>query len=81
MAGIGFELQKVFDIHSKVNFLDSSLFFYLIDIKELLHKIDITYNKFNEPHFHYTNKISNISKHSKLIGYWQSELYFNDYNE
>jgi len=77
----GFELQKVFDIHSKVNFLDSSLFFYLIDIKELLHKIDITYSKFNEPHFHYTNKISNISKHSKLNGYWQSELYFKDYTE
>lgn len=77
----GFELQKVFDIHSKVNFLDSSLFFCLINVKELLHKIDITYSKFNEPHFHYTNKILNISKHSKLNGYWQSELYFKDYTE
>ena len=75
----GFELQNVFDIYSKVKFLDNPLDFYLINFKEILHKIDFTYKKFNEPHYHYTKMISNVSKHSKLNGYWQSELYFQNY--
>lgn len=75
----GFELQNVFDIYSKVKFLDNPLNFYLINFKEILHKIDFTYKKFNEPHYHYTKMISNVSKHSKLNGYWQSELYFQNY--
>ena len=75
----GFELQKVFNIYSKVKFLDNTLVFCLINLKEILHKIDFTYTKFNEPHFHYTNRILDVSKHTKINGYWQSELYFKDY--
>ncbi len=77
----GFELQKVFDIYAKVKFLENPSFFRLINFKEIINKIDITYTKFNEPHYHYTNKILNIPKHTKLNGYWQSELYFKDYSE
>tara|TARA_A100001015_G_C15014196_1_gene724688 strand:+ start:761 stop:1615 length:855 start_codon:yes stop_codon:yes gene_type:complete len=75
----GFELQKVFDIYSKVKLLDNRSFFGLINFKEIIDKIDFTYTKFNEPHYHYTKEILDISKHSKLNGYWQSELYFKDY--
>lgn len=75
----GFELEKVFDIYLKVKFLNNPLKFNLINFKEILNKIDITYSKFNEPHFQYSNKILDISSHSKLNGYWQSELYFQEY--
>ena len=72
----GFELQKVFDIYSKVNFLNNPVNFGFLNFKEILNNINITFHTFNEPHFHYTNKILNIPKHSVLNGYWQSELYF-----
>ena len=75
----GFELQKVFDIYSKVNILNNPANFSFTNIKEFLNKIDITYSKFKEQHFHYTNEIQNIPKHSLLNGYWQSELYFKNY--
>ena len=74
----GFELQKVFDIYSKVNFLNNPVNFGFLNFKEILNNINITFHTFNEPHFHYTNKILNIPKHSVLNGYWQSELYFED---
>ena len=75
----GFELQKVFDIYSKVDFLNNPVKFGLINFKEILNNIDITFHIFKEPHFHYTNKILDIPQHSILNGYWQSELYFEDY--
>ena len=75
----GFELQNVFDIYSKVNILNNPANFSFTNIKEFLNKIDITYSKFKEQHFHYTNEILNIPKHSLLNGYWQSELYFKNY--
>ena len=75
----GFELQNVFDIYSKVNILNNPANFSFTNIKEFLNKIDITYSKFKEQHFHYTNEILNIPKHSLLNGYWQSELYFKSY--
>ena len=75
----GFELQKVFDILSKVDFLNHPINFGSINFKEILNNIDITFHNFKEPHFHYTAKILDIPKHSLLNGYWQSELYFEDY--
>jgi hypothetical protein len=77
----GFELQKVFDICSKVNFLNNPINFRPINFKEILNNINITFHTFKEPHFHYTNKILDIPKHSILNGYWQSELYFKDYSQ
>ena len=77
----GFELQKVFDIYSKVSFLNNPLNSKFINIKEILNKIDITFYSFKEPHFHYTPKILSIPKHSILNGYWQSELYFKNYTQ
>ena len=77
----GFELQKVFDIYSKVDFLNNPVNFGFINFKEILNNIDITFHTFKEPHFNYTNKILDIPKHSTLNGYWQSELYFKDYTQ
>ena len=37
------------------------------------------YEIFDEPHFHYSPKILDISDHSFIRGYWQSQLYFKDY--
>jgi hypothetical protein len=48
---------------------------------EILNNVDITFHNFKEPHYHYTNKILDIPKHSLLNGYWQSELYFKDYTQ
>jgi hypothetical protein len=75
----GFELEKVFNIYSKVNFLNNTLSFKSINFKEILNKFDRTFQTYNEPHFHYTPKILNIPKRSFLKGYWQSELYFKDF--
>ena len=75
----GFELEKVFNIYSKVSFLNKVLSFKSINFKEILNKIDKTFYNFKEPHFHYTPNILSIPKHSFLDGYWQSELYFKDY--
>ena len=75
----GFELQKVFDVYTKVKFLNNPLRFRFINFKEVLNKIDITYHNFNELQFQYTDKILDIPKHTKLNGYWQSELYFKGY--
>ena len=77
----GFELEKVFDIYSKVDFLNNPVNFGFINFKEILNNIDITFHNFKEPHYHYTNKILNIPKRSLLNGYWQSELYFKDYTQ
>ena len=77
----GFELQNVFDIYSKVNFLNKPLGSKFINIKELLNKIDRTFHTFEEPHFQYTPKILSIPKHTILNGYWQSELYFKNYTQ
>ena len=77
----GFELQKVFDICSKVNFLNNPINFGFINFKEILNNVDITFHNFKEPHYHYTNKILDIPKRSLLNGYWQSELYFKDYTQ
>ena len=75
----GFQLQNVFDIYSRVNFLDNPANFKFINFKEILNKIDISYYTFKEPHFHYTSKIFDIPKHSYINGYWQSEQYFKSY--
>jgi len=77
----GFELQKVFDINSKVDFLNNPVNFGFINFKEILNNIDITFHTFKEPHFHYTHKILDIPKHSIIKGYWQSELYFENYTQ
>jgi hypothetical protein len=77
----GFELEKVFDIYSKVSFLNKALSFKSVNFKEILNKIDITFYNFKEPHFHYTSNILDIPKHSFLDGYWQSELYFKNYSK
>ena len=77
----GFELQEVFDICSKVNFLNNPINFGFINFKEILNNVDITFHNFKEPHYHYTNKILDIPKRSLLNGYWQSELYFKDYTQ
>ena len=75
----GFELNKVFDIFSRVSILNNDFSFRSFNFKEFLNKIDITYQIFNEPHFNYTPEITNISDHCFLKGYWQSENYFKDY--
>ena len=75
----GFELQKVFNIYSKVSILNNPVNFTFINFKEILNKIDITYSNFKEQHFHYTHEILDIPKHCRLNGYWQSELYFKNY--
>jgi len=75
----GFELQKIFNIYSKVSFLNKALSFKSINFMEILNKVDTTFYNFKEPHFHYTSNILNLPKHSFLDGYWQSELYFNEY--
>lgn len=75
----GFELDKVFDIYSKVSFLDKNLSQNFYNIKNILDKININSFKFKEPHFHYTPKILNVPKNTFLDGYWQSEKYFKDY--
>ena len=75
----GFELEKIFNIYSKVSFLNKPLSFRSMSFKEILNKIDVTFYNFKEPHFHYTETILDIPKHSFLDGYWQSENYFKDY--
>ena len=75
----GFELQKVFNIYSKVSILNNPENFTFINFKEILSKIDITYSNFKEQYFHYTNEILDVPKHCRLNGYWQSELYFKSY--
>ncbi len=77
----GFELDEVFNIYSKVNFLNKQLSFKSINLKEVLNIFDKSYYNFKEPHYHYSNNIFNIPKHSFLDGYWQSELYFRDYGQ
>ena len=77
----GFQLQYVFDIYSKVKFLNNPANFRFLNFKEILNKINISYHKFKEPHFHYAHEMLNIPKHSLLNGYWQSELYFNSYSQ
>ena len=66
----GFQLQYVFDIYSKVNFLNNPANFRFLNLKEILNKINIRNHKFKEPHFHYTHDILNIPKHSFLEGCW-----------
>ena len=75
----GFELDKVFNIYTKVNFLDKNLGTEFFNIKNFLDKININFYTFKEPHFHYTSKILDIPNNCLLDGYWQSELYFKDY--
>ncbi len=77
----GFELQKVFDIYSKVSILNNPVNFTFLNFKEIFNNIDITYSNFKEQHFHYTYEIQDIPKHSLLNGYWQSELYFKSYTQ
>ena len=77
----GFQLQDVFEIYSKVDFLNNPVNFRFINFKEILNKIGIGYHKFKEPHFHYAHEIHSIPKHSLLNGYWQSELYFKNYSQ
>lgn len=77
----GFELDKVFNIFSKVVFLNKPLSIKSISLEEILIKFDKTFYNFKEPHFHYTPNILNIPNHSFLDGYWQSELYFNEYEK
>lgn len=67
----GFELEKVFNVYSKVNFLKKDLTFRKINFGKYLSKIDFTLKTFNEPHYHYTSKILNISKHTFIKGYWK----------
>ena len=75
----GFELNKVFDIFKRVSFLNNDFSFRSFKLKEFLNKIDTTYQTFNEPHFNYTPDITKISDHCFLKGYWQSEKYFQEY--
>ena len=75
----GFELENIFNIYSKVSFLNRPLSFKSVNFKEILNKVDVTFYNFKEPHFHYDPGILDIPKHSFLDGYWQSELYFRDY--
>ena len=58
----GFELQNVFDIYSKVNFLNKPLSFKFTSIKEILNKIDKTFHTFEEPDFQYTSKILTLDR-------------------
>ena len=77
----GFELQKVFDIYSKVSILNNPEKSSFTSFKEFFNKIDITYSNFKEQHFHYTYEILDVPKHCRLNGYWQSELYFKSYTQ
>ena len=77
----GFELDRVFNIYSKVSFLNKQLSFKTINLKEILTIFDNSFYNFKEPHYHYSNNIFNLPKHSFLDGYWQSELYFKDYGQ
>tara|TARA_A100001015_G_C15026532_1_gene730799 strand:- start:205 stop:1059 length:855 start_codon:yes stop_codon:yes gene_type:complete len=76
----GFELENVFDIYSKVNFLKKDFIFKNINIGRYLAKFDFKLKTFEEPHFHFSSEIFNISNHVYLKGYWQSELYFREYS-
>jgi hypothetical protein len=75
----GFELQNVFNIFEKVHFLKNSISSGKFSIKKFLNKFYTKYEIFDEPHFHYSSKILNISNQCFLRGYWQSESYFNEY--
>ncbi|MDC3174673.1 alpha-1,2-fucosyltransferase [Candidatus Pelagibacter sp.] len=75
----GFELDNVFNIYSKVSFLNKGFSFKSFNFKDVFNKLNLNFYNFEEPHFHYTSKILDIPKHSFLDGYWQSELYFKDY--
>ncbi len=72
----GFELEHVFNIFKRVNFINNPF-----SLKQFLSKIDFTYKVYDEPHFHYTSEITSIPNHCFLRGYWQSENYFNEYTE
>jgi len=74
-----FELNKVFNIFSKVSFLNNDFSFKKFKFKEFLNKIDMSYYTFNEPHFNYTPEINKLPNHCFLKGYWQSETYFKEY--
>ncbi len=69
----GFELDDVFNIYSKVSFLNKQLSFKSINVEEILTIFDKSFYNFKEPHYHYSNNISNLPKHTFLDGYWQSE--------
>ena len=45
----------------------------------MLNKFYTKYEIFDEPHFHYSSNILNISDNCFLRGYWQSEKYFQEY--
>ena len=77
----GFELNNVFDIFSKVNFLNNDFNFKKFKFKEFLNKFDITYRTFNEPNFNYSPEINKLPNHCFLKGYWQSESYFKEYED
>ncbi len=77
----GFELNKVFDIFSKISFLHNDFNFTSFKFKELFNKINIGYKIFEEPHFHYAPQIIKIPNHSFIKGYWQSETYFKEYEK
>ena len=75
----GFELQNVFNIFEKVDFLKNSNSLSKFSIIKLLNKFYTKYEIFDEPHFHYSSKIINLQDHCFLRGYWQSESYFKEY--
>jgi len=75
----GFELQKVFNIFKRVDFLNSPIPLNRFSIRRLFNKFNSKYEIFDEPHFHYSPKMLDISDHSFIRGYWQSQLYFKDY--
>ena len=75
----GFELESVFNIYSKISFLNKKLKFKSFNISEIFNIFDKSFYNFYEPHYHYSQNILNLPKHSFLDGYWQSELYFKDY--
>ena len=75
----GFELENVFNIYSKISFLNKQSSFKSLNFLEILNIFDKSFYKFIEPHYHYSQNILNLPKHSFLDGYWQSELYFKDY--
>jgi len=77
----GFELNNVFDIFSKINFLNNDFNFKKFKFKEFLNKFDITYHTFNEPNFNYSPEINKLPNHCFLKGYWQSETYFKEYED
>ena len=75
----GFELESVFNIYSKISFLNKQLNYKSFNFSEILNIFGKSFYNFNEPHYHYSQKILDLPKHSFLDGYWQSELYFKDY--